>query len=118
MFADPITITIAGVGKTLARISTKDTSAVYATADGEYTLHISHSVSGDGKIRTLSKLIRKKVVADPLTAVNDYEELVTQSVSERPSFGFTVTEVKDQLTGFNTWHAASGSQDKLFNKES
>lgn len=117
MFADPITITIAAVPKTLARVSTKDMSAVYKTADGAYTLNISHQVTKD-KIRSLSRLDFKKVVADPLTAINDFEILSTYAVSERPNFGFSGTEVKDQLAGFNTWHALAASQDKLFNLES
>lgn len=117
MFADPITITIASVPKTLARISTNGTSAVYQTSDGAYTLSISHQIAKD-KIRTVARLDFKKVVADPLTAVNDFETHSCYSVQERPNFGFSGTEVKDQLAGFNTWHALAASQDKLFNRES
>lgn len=121
MFADPITITIAAVPKTLARVSTNGTSSVYRTSDGLYNLTISHQVAKDGRIRSVSRLDQKKVVADPLTAVNDFETLTNYSVQERPSFGFSSTEVKDQLTGFNTWHAATGAgaaQDKIFALES
>lgn len=118
MFADPITITIAGSGKSLARISTNGNSAVYRTADGLYTLTISHQNTGKNRIRTLSRLDFKKVVADPLTAVNDFETLSTYYVEERPSFGFSNTEIKDQITGFNTWAVLSATQDKLLGSES
>lgn len=117
-FTDPITITIAGNAKVLGRVSTNGTSAIYSNADGTYQLTISHQVTKDQKIRTLSRLDFKKVVADPLTNVNDYEILSTYAVSERPSFGFSGTEVKDQLAGFNTWHALAANQDKLYGRES
>lgn len=117
MFADPITITIAGNAKVLARIQTSGTSATYETSDGAYKLSISHQVTKD-KIRTMARLDFRKVVADPLTAVNDFETHSSYCVQERPNFGFTVTEVKDQLAGFNAWHALAASQDKLFNRES
>jgi hypothetical protein len=117
MFADPITITIAAVPKTLARISTNGTSAVYQTSDGAYTLNISHQITKD-KIRTLTRLDYKKVVADPLTAVNDYETHSDYTVQERPNFGFSDTEVKDQLAGFQAWLGLAATQDKLFNRES
>lgn len=124
MFADPITITIASVAKVMGRLSSNGTSSVYATVDGLYTLSISHQLvkpakgKNSSKIRSLARLDFKKVVADPLTAVNDYEFLTTYAVSERPEVGFTSTELKDQLAGFNTWHALGANQDKLFARES
>lgn len=121
MFADPITITIAGVGKTLARISTQGTSSRYQTADGFYTLDISHQVvrkNNQNYVRTLARLEFKKVVADPLSNLNDYQTCTTYTVEEKPDFGFTNTEVKDQLTGFTTWDVLSATQDKLLNRES
>jgi hypothetical protein len=39
-------------------------------------------------------------------------------VEERPDFGFTSTEVKDQLAGYNTWFGLSASQDKIIGGES
>lgn len=124
MFADPITITINAVAKVLARVQSTGTSSKYSTSDGVYTLNISHQRSVKGgvpTIRTVSRLDFKKVVTDPLTSTNDYGFLSNYSVTERPEFGFTLQEVKDQQTGFNTWHAATGAglaQEKLFGGES
>lgn len=118
MFADPITITVAGVGKVMARIQTNGTSAVYQSADQLWKLLISHQVSKDGKIRTLERLEQKKVVADPLTALLDYQTLVTQHVIERPNFGFVIQDVKDQVAGHNTWDSLAATQDKAFALES
>jgi len=120
-FADPITVTIAGNAKVLGRLSTNGTSSIYATSDGIYTLTISHEIVKRNKkdyIRSVARLDFKKVVADPLTSVNDYEILTTYNVAERPTFGFSSTEQKDQLAGFNTWHALAANQDKIFARES
>lgn len=121
-FSDPITITIAAVAKTLNRLSStsnnRTITSVYGTDDGVYNLTISHTRTNDGKIRSVSRLDFKKIVADPLTAVNDYEILSTYAVSERPEVGFSVTEVKDQLAGFNTWHGLAANQDKLYGRQS
>jgi hypothetical protein len=122
MFADPITITLpTGGAKVMARQSTNGTSAVYATSDGLFTLTISHqNVNKNNQVyvRTVSRLDQKKVVADPLTAVNDYQTLTTYTIEERPSFGFTNTEVKDQLSGYQTWLVLTATQDKLLGRES
>lgn len=117
-FSDPITITINAVAHVLGRVSTNGTSAVYSNADGTTVLNISHQITKDNKIRSLRKLETKKVVADPLTEVNDYGLLTTYSVTERPMFGFSSTEVKNQQTGFNNWDNAGATQDKLYGRES
>lgn len=117
MFADPITITISGSGKVLARTSSNGTSAIYESADGNYKLQISHQLTKD-KIRTLARLDSRAVVADPLTAVNDYETLTTFAVFERPLIGFTQPNVEAQWIGFNTWFILSANQIKLYGKES
>lgn len=117
MFADPITITISGSGKVMARVSSTGTSSKYESADGNHQLTISHQISKD-KIRTLSRLDVRKIVADPLTAVNDFETLTTFTVSERPLVGFTQAEVEAQHAGMSTWHVLNATQVKLYGKES
>jgi hypothetical protein len=120
-FSEPITITVNGVPLSFAKQSSSGTSSQYSTGDGLWTLKISHEgirKNNQDYVRTVSRLDQKKVVADPLTAVNDYQTFSTYTVEERPSFGFTSTEIKNQLTGFNTWTGTSGTQDKLLNKES
>lgn len=120
-FADPITITVNAVPITLARQSTSGMSAVYGSADGLSTLTISHQVirkNNQDYVRTVSRLDIKKVVADPLTTINDFQTVSTYTVEERPTFGFTSTEIKNQLSGFSTWNVLAATQDKLLNKES
>lgn len=121
MFAEPITITINSVAQTFQKQSTAGTSSVWATADGIYTLTISHQVirkNNQDYVRTLARLDMKKIVADPITSVNDYQTFSSYMVEERPTFGFTSTEIKNQVSGYSTWLNLSATQDKLLNKES
>jgi hypothetical protein len=117
MFADPISITIAGVANSFARVSTSGKMSVYQTSDGLKTLTISHTPSGT-RVRTMSKLEIKKIVTNPLDATNDYDVVTTYTVEDRPAFGFTNTEIKDQVTGLNSFTGLSATQDKLLNTES
>jgi hypothetical protein len=113
MFADPITVTVAGSGKVMPRIESTGSRAVYQTADGLWTLTISHTKipkskgSKSLKIRSVARLVQKAIVADVLTAENDFEENVTQMIDERPEFGFSSTAVVDQFVGMFNWLTAS-----------
>lgn len=121
MFSEPITITVNAVAIAFSRVSSKDFSSDYADSSGLWALKISHKVirkNNQDYVSTLAGLEQKKVVADPLTSVNDYQTFTTRLVEERPTFGFTSTEIKNQVSGFVTWLNLSATQDKFLNKES
>lgn len=120
MFAEPITITVNAVPLSFTKQSPKDSSSVWSTADGLWTLTISHSIirkNNQEYVRSVSRLDQKKIVADPLTAVNDFQTFSSYTVEERPTFGFTSTEIKNQVSGYSTWLNLSATQDKLLNRE-
>lgn len=116
MFADPQSVTVAGTPHSLPRVSSSGTSAVYQKSDENWKLSISHQKQ-NGKIRTVARIDQRAVVADPLTAVNDFEILTTYIVIERPIVGFSSTNVNDQIAGFKTW-LDSTNVGKLFGQES
>lgn len=116
MFADPLTITINGVAKVMARVSSQGTSSIYQTADGNAKLTISHT-EDKTKVRSLVRLDQRKVAADPLSAENVYVPYVQYTVIERPLFGVTQTEINDTNTGFEAF-IDSTVIGKLFGKES
>lgn len=118
MFADPVTVTVNAVARVMARVSTNGTSSVYESADGNWKLSISHQLTNNKRIKTLARLDQRKIVADPLTAVNDFEIFTTFTVSERPEVGFSQAEVEQQIVGFNTWLSLNATQVKLYGKES
>lgn len=116
MFADPQTVTVNAVAQSLAKVLTDGTSSTYQTADGNYIFKISHTKSRD-RIRSLVRIDQRAIVADPLTAVNDYETLSCYFVVERPEVGFTSTQVNHLVTGLKTW-LDSTAVGKLFGQES
>lgn len=116
MFADPQTVTVNAVAQTMPRVETDGQKSVYSKADGSYKLTISHSLQKD-KIRSVARLDFRAVVADPLTAVNDYETQTTYLVIERPNYGFTMVQLEQQIAGFKTW-LDNAAIDKLFGTES
>lgn len=116
MFSDPLSITIAGVAKSMPRISSTGTKTVYQTNDETYTLTISHMVSGK-RIKSLFRVDRKEIVTSPLDSTNDYDTLSVYVVIERPNFGFSSTQVNDVVAGLKTMLDAT-AVGKLYGKES
>lgn len=106
MLSDPITITVATIAKVMPRVSSEGLKSTYRMPDLTFGLDVSHrTVTRDKKRRviTTAAFTQRKVVPDPLTAVNDFEVLVTSFQLQRPEAGFTTTEVTDQWAGFKTW---------------
>jgi hypothetical protein len=65
----------------------------------------------------MARLDQRAIVADPLTAVNDYETLSFYCVVDRPSYGFTQTQLEQLVTGFQAW-LNTAAVDRLFGQES
>lgn len=102
MFADPQSITINGVAKSMPRISTSGLESLYSKDDETYKLRISHQKSGK-RIRSMVRVDRRDIVVDPLTAENDYETLGVYFVIDRPEVGFSITEIDYVVQGLKTW---------------
>lgn len=116
MFSDPQVVTVNAVAKSMARILLEGTSATYQTSDELFKLKISHQTSGT-RTRSMVRLDQRKVVTNPLDSTNDYDTLSFYFVIERPSYGFSQTEVEQLVAGLKTWldNTAIG---KLYGKES
>jgi hypothetical protein len=102
MFADPIAdITYATVAQTLPRVSTSGSKSVYRKNDGSLVITISHSNTGKNRIRSMARLDRNvDVNADSIL-----ENVGVYLVIDRPTSGFSETDVVNQvtcLTGFLT----------------
>lgn len=102
MLVDPQVVTIDAVAQSMPRISTSGLKSEYAKDDETHRLTISHLKSGK-RIRSMARLDKRAIVADPLTSVNDYETLGFYVVIDRPEVGFTIDQIDDVVQGFKTW---------------
>lgn len=116
MFADPQTVTVNAVAKVMPRVTSDGLSSIYQLADQSFKLTISHAPS-KGRIRSMVRIDQRAIVADPLTAVNDYETLSFYVVVDRPEVGFTAAQQDQLITGLKTWLSTVNS-DKIFGQES
>lgn len=103
MLADPQIITINTVPYTLNRVTTGDLRGIYQDATSEHKLTISHQFNKK-RVRRMARLDLKAIVADPLTAENDYETLGIYVVVDEPEVGFSDTAIADIIAGFFAWY--------------
>lgn len=103
MLSDPITITINGSAKTLNRTGNDASSATYSTADGLFKARTSHQDARGGLVRTMFRLDETKVAADPIGGENASKQGSVYVVIERPSFGFSVTDLDNDWQGLKAF---------------
>lgn len=100
--ADPQVVTVNSVAQSMPLITREGRKSVYMTADGLFELSISHQPTKD-RTRSQVQIVQKAIVADPLTAVNDYDFLKFYCVLDHPNSGFTLAQQQQLITGFKTW---------------
>lgn len=121
MLSDPQTVTPPTLGaQSLPRVKTDGTGSLYQKSDGNFILTIKHEKSGktgNEKIRSVVRVDQRKVVADPLTNINDYQTNTVYVVFERPGYGFSSAEVVDLKSGLAAW-LSDATVAKLYGTES
>lgn len=115
-FADPQSITVNAIAKSMDRVKSEGFRSEYAMPDQEYKMVISHQVT-KGRIRRMVRVDFRKVVADPLTAVNDYQNLGVYFVIDEPEYGFTDTDIDYVVQALKTW-ASSANVLKVLGNQS
>jgi len=100
--ADPQSITINSVAKTLNRIKADGLKSIYATDDGVFTFTVSHQESGK-RTRRMVRIDQRVVAADPLTAQNEYKSLGLYIVIDEPEYGFSDNDIWLTAAGFIAW---------------
>lgn len=103
MLADPQTVTINAVAKTLNRTSTEGTRSIYQTDDGEFRFTVSHQETSKKRIRRMVRVDQTVVAADPLTAENAYQSAGVYIVIDEPEFGFTDAQLGYIAAGLTAW---------------
>lgn len=103
MLSDPQTITINAIAVTLNRISTSGLGSSYSNADQTIRMEVSHTQQKNGRIRTLVKLIERKLVTNPLDSKNDYDTTSVHVVIDRPNYGWTTAQIQQLVAGLQGW---------------
>lgn len=100
--ADPQTITVNTVAKTLNRIKSDGYRSEYATSDEEFKFIVSHQESKK-RTRRMIRIDQRVVAADPLTSVNEYKDLGVYLVIDEPEYGFSDTEIDYVVQALSAW---------------
>lgn len=115
-FTDPQSITINSAAVSMPRVESAGMKSIYRDATDEHTLTISHQKTGKKRTRHSVRIDVRDIVANPLTAENDYEEISLYIVIDEPDYGFEDTDIQAILTGFLAWFT-SGNVLKVLGKE-
>lgn len=105
-FADPQSVTINAIAKTLARTGSGLNTGSFAKDDGEVKLTISHAYNKRNR-RTL-RIDHTKTVADPLIpSQNTPFSMSCYIVVDVPPVGYSVAEAKQVVDGLTAYLTAS-----------
>lgn len=103
-FSDPITVTVAGTGVSLPRVSSGENSGSFQSNDGTTKVSVSHQYGK--RIRRTIRLEHSKIAPDPLiSSANIRHSMTSYLVLDTPITGYTVAEAKsvaDALMGLLT----------------
>jgi hypothetical protein len=103
MFADPQSITVSAVAKSLPCIARNETTSQYWEAVGQYKLTIGHQFRAE-RSRFTVRVDDTKTAADPLASANN--RIYSQSayiVIDKPNVGYTAAEAQALATALAAW---------------
>lgn len=116
MYADPQTLTVNAVAKTLKRLGTSLNASRYAEADRTRVLSISHTEGRRNQDRV--RLDHSKIIVDPLASDRNIPvSMSVYLVIDRPTAGYTVADVKNEVIALADWLKASTNTDSLVGGE-
>ncbi len=105
MLADPQSITVATVAKSMPRTSAGVDSGAFTFTDGSYVLKVSHAYGR--RTRRTIRIDNSKIAADPLTSNNVKYSSSCYIVFDEPATGYTRAEALDQVRALTDYLAAS-----------
>lgn len=102
MLADPQSVTINAVAKSMPATQRNGLSSVYGTSDNEFTFKVSHQPTSSRE-RHMVRLDQRKIAADPISTLNFQANLGVYLVIDQPLAGFTDTEIDYLVQGLKGW---------------
>lgn len=117
MYADPQSVTVNAVAKSLVRVgsSQPDRLGKFVTADGEFYLDFRQDKTTN-RFRREVRLTQKKVASDPISSLNKEISSSVMIVVDEPQWGFSDTELGYLTSAIVAWFTA-GNRDKLLGGE-
>lgn len=114
-FADPQSITVNAIAKTLNRIKSDGFRSEYATDDEAFKMVISHQES-KGRTRRMVRVDQRVVATDPLTSVSEYKTLGFYFVIDEPEYGFSDAEIDYVVQALKAWASTANVLKVLSNQ--
>lgn len=105
MFADPISITINAIAKSLARTGTGLDSGAFSTSDRAYRATIAHNYGR--RTRRVMKLTSDSLVANPLVSGQNVNQTMSVHMVIDTPPGYDATTAKQVVDGFVAYLGAS-----------
>jgi len=102
MFADPQSVTVNAVAKSLPAIERQNGTSVYKMDTGDYKLTISHQYGRRNRFNV--RLDAQKIASDPLaSANNNLYSMSAYLVIDMPPVGYSNVEAKDIALALSAW---------------
>lgn len=115
-FADPVTLTVATLGKTLNRVGPQNGSSQYKSTDGAWSKKVSHSRGK--RLRSVMRFDQTKTAADPLiTGTNRIYGQSVQIILDTELSGFSTQEKIDLLIAAADYLKAGTNSTKFVGEE-
>lgn len=105
MYADPQTVTINAVPKTLARTGSTDNSGKFATPDRAVKLEFNHQYGK--RVRHQSKLTSDSLVANPLISGQNINQSMSVYIVADVPAGYDTVAAKQVVDAFVAFLSAS-----------
>jgi len=105
LFADPITITVNAIAKSLGRTGTGTDSGAFSTGDRAFRVQMSHSYGR--RTRRMVKHIHDTLVANPLVSGQNVQQTVSVHLVVDSPPGYDTTLLKQDVDGYLAWLTAS-----------
>jgi len=105
MFAEPLSITINAIAKSLGRTGTGLDTGAFSTSDRAYRVSVSHAYGR--RTRRMVKLVHDSLVANPLVSGQNVNQTVSVHLVVDSPPGYDTTLLKQDVDGYLAWLSAS-----------
>lgn len=117
-YADPMSVTINAVAKSLPRVYNPSGPSTFKTSDDEFQVEVSHAKVKGRRERHLFRLSQRKIGADPLVPATNLESRASvHLVMDNPLTGFTDVELGYLIQGLLDFLTNAASKTRFIGGE-